>query len=76
VPECDHTAVIAYLASSLDHPGQVVEQEIVDGCRQEPDIILELARLLLALVVRGVQHDQPMLEVDVPPPPGVTAGDG
>ena len=59
-----------------DDNHQVVEQELSKGRRQEPDIILELTRLLLTFVVRRVQHDQPVLEVDVPPPLGVTPGDG
>ncbi len=55
---------------------QVVEQEVSNMCRQEQDIILELARLLLTFMVRSVQHHQPVLEVDVPPPLGVTPSDG
>jgi hypothetical protein len=35
---------------------QLVEQEVSNRCRQEPDIILELARLLLTFIVRSVQH--------------------
>jgi hypothetical protein len=59
-----------------DNNDQVVKQELSNKCRQEPDIILELARLLLSFMVRGMQHNQPVLEVDVPPPLGVTPGDG
>ena len=40
-----------------DYNYQVVQQEVSNRCRQEPDIILKLARLLLTLVVCGVQHD-------------------
>ena len=58
-----------------DDNHQVIEQELSNGCRQEPDIVLELARLLLTFVVRRVQHDQPVLEVDVPPSLGVTPRD-
>ena len=35
---------------------QVVEQEVSDRCRQEPDFNLELARLLLTFMVRSVDH--------------------
>jgi hypothetical protein len=55
---------------------QVVEQELSNGYRQEPDIVLELACLLLTFVVCHMQHDQPVLEVDVPLPLGITPGNG
>lgn len=55
---------------------QVVEQEVPNRCRQEPDIILELGRLLLTFIVRSVQHHLPVLEIDVPPPLGVTPSNG
>jgi hypothetical protein len=40
-----------------DNIDEVVQQEVPDRRGQEPNIVLELARLLLTLVVRGVQHD-------------------
>jgi hypothetical protein len=59
-----------------DNKYQIVQQEVPNRRRQEPDIILELARLLLVFVICGMQHNQPVLEVDVPPPLGITLGDG
>jgi hypothetical protein len=59
-----------------DNKYQVVQQEVPNRRRQEPDIILELARLLLAFIVRSIQYNQPVLEVDVPPPLGITPGNG
>jgi hypothetical protein len=57
-----------------DNKYQVVQQEVPNRRRQEPDIILELACLLLAFVIRSIQYNQLVLEVDVPPPLGIMLG--
>jgi hypothetical protein len=40
-----------------DNKYQVVQQEVPNRRRQEPDIILELAYLLLAFIVCGMQYN-------------------